>query len=593
MGKKIFKVLKGVAITGASVGGASALGDANLAYAQNVEESMGISETGVIEVTTEVTKEAVTEAVSEVAPEPVSGAATEDVSEVSTEEAENVSVEEIESEITATEEAKVAAEEELGALEEELADAEEQQQIKTGELEAAQAERAEAEQELADVNQAYEDAGYNHEGLDEQQKDVQDKMDEETAAREALKEQHKNLSIGNYYEKEGRSLAKEMILYKLLLTGEVKAEDADKVFFGENFNKDYDNKHFCVKYVKEIDGQPVYVERYFDYVTCDADGNSLFKGDGVNENDSEIVAGINVVEKTPTYKVWTEDPHKVSTYEKNIAGKIKDQKVFGYTFHAAMRDETDGFYAEEGQHKKGADWYSQKEYQQDVKNREEYPNVVAAITTKITTLNERINNITTSLEHISDQINTIQESIKDVSSKIDGFDSTINNLKDKANVISARIAEALAKEAEAREAEARASAARAQAAASQPTAQVAITLESVGGIDDVVTSPAAGVQTRVDFSEPARNQTPSQSAPAQTNTMERLEDVSAPLAVVDVEAPEEIETTIIAEADIAKKADVEKTVTKWNGTTLPVLGGLAAFFAIFKRRKDEEEEKVK
>ena len=39
MGKKIFKVLKGVAITGASVGGASALGDANLAYAQNVEES--------------------------------------------------------------------------------------------------------------------------------------------------------------------------------------------------------------------------------------------------------------------------------------------------------------------------------------------------------------------------------------------------------------------------------------------------------------------------------------------------------------------------------------------------------------------------
>ena len=68
MSKKINDLLKGVAITGAAVGGVSVLGDANIVYASEVEEVLA-SPSGVVEleVQTEVveTEVAVEETVVE------------------------------------------------------------------------------------------------------------------------------------------------------------------------------------------------------------------------------------------------------------------------------------------------------------------------------------------------------------------------------------------------------------------------------------------------------------------------------------------------------------------------------------------------
>ena len=553
MAKKIVSLLKGAAITGVAIGGASALTGADLVFAQELSAEVNEEAELAVEQTVEETVEEThaTEQQDEY-----------EVYSYETVESAQEAITETEVEIAETEELKAEAEIEKDIIVENLVSAQAEQATVSGELADAQSQLADVQQEMADRQQSYEEAGYANEGLDEQEAVVSEKMAEEAAVRAQLYEQNKNLTMDNYYKNEGRQLAKEMILYKLIMTGEVSAEDADKVFFGENFNKNYDDKHYCVKYVKIIDDEPVYVERYFDYVTCDEEGNSMFQGLVENENDSSVVAGINVVEKTPTYKVWTEDPHKVSTYEKNVPGKIKNQTVYGYTFHAAQRDEQAGFYAEEGQQKKGIDWYTQNQYKQDVDNRKEYKDYVEAATTTIANLNDRIAELTATLSNVTNQINNLREDLEDIQVEIQGYDNKIEYLKDKVDALGDRIQEIIASQ----------------------QAQNNVAPQATTAIEDTPVPATTVEQTQEQAVQP------SVIAPVRQVEVQSIEDVQVPLAVMDVEAEEDVAQTVtIPEQEVAKAGETTKSMAIWNGSTLPLLGAIAGFIAFTKVKREEEQ----
>lgn len=563
MGKKVIKVLKGVAITGSAATGISVLTDANLAYAQSLEE--------------EIVEQTLEETVLETEVEAQTELDQYNTYTYETVESAEAAISEAETEIAEAEEERAVAVAEEESVQQELQSAIEEQTSVQSELDTAITEKAALEEEMAAKEQAYQEEGYANEGLDEQQTVIEEKILEETAVREQLDEANKDLTLDNYYKNEGRALAKEMILYKLLLTGEVSAEDADKVFFGENFNHDYVGKHYCVKYVKMVDGEPVYVERYFDYVTCDEEGNSLYQGLVENENDSSIVDGINVVEKTPTYKVWTEDPHKVSTYEKNVPGKIKNQTVFGYTFHAAQRDEQAGWYAEEGQQKKGVDWYTKKQYQQDKANREEYKEYVEVVTAAVSTLDEKIAQLTTTISNITNRIADLRDDLEDIQVVVEGYDNTIDYLKGKVDALTGRIQEIVAGQ-QTQNNEIAQNTTTPVASASR----TATTLASSVAVEEAQVLAATVVQSAEQTPAPAM------AAPTRQVVIQSMQDVQVPLVVMNVEPEEDLtETVTISEQSIAKSSEVTKSMAVWNGATLPLLGTIAGLVAFKKSRSQE------
>ncbi len=590
MAKKVVGLLKGAAITGVAIGGASALTGADLVFAQEIQEEVNAE-------TELVTEQSIEETYVQEQQDEY------DLYSYETVESAEEAVAEAEEEITATEELKAEAEIEKDTIVENLVSAQTEQNTVANELLEAQNQKAAVEQDMVEREQAYHEAGYDQEGLDEQQAVVDEKAEEEAAVRETLSEQGKNLTLDNYYKNEGRQLAKEMILYKLILTGEVSAEDADKVFFGENFNHDYEDKHYCVKYVKIIDDEPVYLERYFDYVTCDEEGNSMFQGLVENENDSSLAAGINVVEKTPTYKVWTEDPHKVSTYEKNVSGKIKNQSVFGYTFHAAQRDEKAGFYAEEGQQKKGVDWYTQKQYQQDANNRNEYKEFVETVTNTLSNLDSKIAELTTTLSNVTNRINTLREDLEDIQVEIQGYDNKVDYLKDKVDALNGRIQDIIA----------------AQQTQNDVEPEIVVTPQIEESLQVVEAPQAVETQQVVEISQASVQRTvsvaasrtieesqvpatvtqveeqvaqPAVEASARQVVIQPIQEIQVPLAVVDIEAEDDMPQTVtIQEQEIAKAAEVAKSLVNWNGSTLPLLGTIAGFVGLTKIKRDDSEAK--
>ena len=161
-------------------------------------------------------------------------------------------------------------------------------------------ERTDVEAQLQAVENTYNNAGYNNTDLAQLEQDVKDLMVQEADARRAVADNKKNLTESNYYQNYARPLAKAIIKYYLVYTGEVSVADLDKVDIGEWFNQGYYDKHFCVRYLNN-EGMPQ--ERFFDFVTCDAAGNPLIKeslSDKFDDTPSNVT-GIVVLEKTPTY----------------------------------------------------------------------------------------------------------------------------------------------------------------------------------------------------------------------------------------------------------------------------------------------------
>ena len=392
MAKKVNNLLKGVAITGATVGGAYILSDANLVYAMEessdgtidvevnetqtetqVEYEAPATETPTAETPATETPAVETPAVAtlvaqapvaeqptaietpqeqpeEVATNPKLMAAPQVLmatapaptdAEVPQEPAETQS----EAPTLTDEELSESAAASLSEEEELLASTSESQSLS---MESTSTSLSEAivtnEADLEAESKAFEESAYSKDGVADKVKDADEALTIVNEALENAKTNKKNLNGNNFYNDDiGRNLAIEMIKLKFLLDGEVDGSRIDDVFY-QFYQKDYYNNHFVVKYIK--DGE--YKERYFDYVTCDEDGDSIYKGQyNYSEDSYDKVFGINVVEKVPEY-----------------IDKAKKQTVWGQTFDYKQRDT----FADAGDYtkNKGKEWYTKNQFLSDL-----------------------------------------------------------------------------------------------------------------------------------------------------------------------------------------------------------------------------------
>ena len=405
MAKKVNNLLKGVAITGATVGGAYIFSDANLVYAME-ETSDGTIDVEVTETPTETqveyvaTEETPAETVVETpaessteTTEETTTETTEETTEETTTETPEETTEETTTETPATLEetatselasdSQVASEtansesmtdeeiyeSESYSLSEEDEELFSNYQSTSESLELTSTSLSETLSEAENTYQS-ESIAYTEKGYDRFSEEESAKLTElETEINRSAElldeyrvqsgEAGKSLDNTEYYSVYGNNLAFQIIQYKLILDGEITTDylyeagnqlgsKVDGVWeyktntcvYSYWNDKGYEFHHFCIKYLKATTQE--YVERYFDYVTCDEEGNSLWENNRVKDNTS-IVRGINMVEKEPVY-----DYNRTN-------GDYYQRVDF-------VPDEERGT-------KKGKDWYTQNDLLADITNR--------------------------------------------------------------------------------------------------------------------------------------------------------------------------------------------------------------------------------
>ena len=586
MGKKISKVLKGVVITGAAVGGFSAFGNANLVFAS--EDVSTDSTTGSIDIQLGTTTS--TDTTTAITDTTTTNTNTVENTNVATNQADTqtdtqtvaqtVDYTDIDSlnTVDELEDAIEVANADIAAENTNIQQAEADIAKANADIEDAVEERTDLQAQLQTATNTYNNAGYNNADLQQLQQQVDALMVQEAAGRQAVIDNPSQnyLTVSNYYRDYGRPLAKAMIKYYLVYTGEVTAAEVDNIEIGEWFDNGYFDKHFCIRY---INPQGELTERYFDYVTADSAGNPMIKetaSDRIGDIPSEAT-GITVLEKTPTYAYYEDgDNTKLVAVENTSANrttyktqlnskKMKTKDFSGNSYLIAQRN---GWSTEKAEDSvKGA----VKIHLNSGKEAVELSAVIQELTNEIQEINSKIDLYN----------NTITTRTADKA----GYEATIENISNAIDNINAKITELTAPQTSTMETApvttgSVASASQtsvSQTVASQTRAAVAQTNTADLAIDNVLTAPTAGVQQEVSFQQPA-------ASPVQA-----IEEVRAPLAVVDLESPEEaVEITTVHDQDVAKSIDLVKASAVWNGSALPLVGALTAFFGFTKLKRETQ-----
>ena len=357
--KKVESLLKGVAITGATVGGASVLGDANLAYAAELgEEQAAASAQGVI--TIEVTQQQQQQVIESTVQTVQEETAQESVEEQAKEETEK-QTEEIDSTITAESESasdseaiqtsELSSESEMAstslseedstisststsALESLTSENESLASTSVSDSEKLASEStslstamSEAEEVYESASTSFSEAGLQDDYLENLIREIEKAQAELKAAQAdaiAHGERLNHTPASNNYYGYGDKLANLLIQYSFYQEG----------YVGEILYSDWDSSNYNTNSVKvtyiDAAGQTKYA--YFDYVTVDQAGDALVPGltTGWGENDNaNIVSGIMVVKKTTQY---TDGAGNVLTwkYETNYAADGTEQTVCKY-----------------------------------------------------------------------------------------------------------------------------------------------------------------------------------------------------------------------------------------------------------------------
>ena len=431
--KKVQSILKGVAITGTAIGGASVLGDADLVYAQAAEEVANEMSSGAV--TVEVTQETTAPATEQVletntpaaeqtfdadtsiaeievnGEEVVSGQADGPV-DSQAEVAEIASTGEEDNEIVITDDELMTQEEydeNMSSLSMATSEFESTSEFVSTSLEAENTALSTAISEAQDNydanSQSFAEAGFENPDIVKKLNDVKEQAEIEQAKRKEYSDATKDLDSGYYNETISRELARELLRYKLVADGELTAAQADSLELkywsadtarGEDV---YECKNFVVRYfVTDENGNQVYKERYFDYVTADGNGKSLFKGGPVNENDSQAVYGINIVEKKPVFG-------KTNT---------KSVTVFGQKMKVPQRIAFE-VCEEEYSGKKGNTYFTENEFLADLANYN-------ALTKSMATLAQTITTVT-------GQLTDLETTAAEKKTELEGTASTLKNAK--------------------------------------------------------------------------------------------------------------------------------------------------------------------
>ncbi|MBO6128740.1 MAG: hypothetical protein J6P79_07560, partial [Pseudobutyrivibrio sp.] len=356
MSKKVESLLKGVAITGATVGGASVLGDANLAYAAELGEEQAAAAEGVLTLEIATEQQAVEQVVESVQTEQVAvqaaeqaetqieeltSDATAQIEEVasgaeqqvdsneaavtseeneasnlastslSNEDSQISSTSAVASDSLSTEDSEIAsvstsAQESLTSENDSLSAASqsvsEQQASEASSLSTAVSE---ANSEYESTSNSFSEAGLEDEYLEDLIRQIEEAKAELEAAQQVAIDNNQGLnhnSTSNNYYGYGDKLANLLIQYAFYQEG----------YVGEIIYSEWDSSNYVTNSVKityiDSTGETKYA--YFDYVTVDSDGNALVPGDNEGfsgtanssqHDNPNVVGGIMVVKKTVEY----------------------------------------------------------------------------------------------------------------------------------------------------------------------------------------------------------------------------------------------------------------------------------------------------
>ncbi len=218
-------------------------------------------------------------------------------------------------------------------------------------------------------------------GLAEQAEIVTSYLEAERIAREAAAQNEMVLTSSNYFNKNAaRGLAEEMLKYKLLQDGMVNAENLRNVKI-EWVGNQYESKYALVQY---LDTNKKYHEEYYDYVTCDPEGNSLFRweiprvtvhGSKVEGDEYALnVGGINVLRKNVKFTDQVLLKDAGTAREREFLYSVYYTENGVRTLYQGQRYVS--YIESENGHYKGYDYYTVNDYEWDVELRGEAGGII-------------------------------------------------------------------------------------------------------------------------------------------------------------------------------------------------------------------------
>lgn len=544
--KRVHSLLKGVAVTGIAVGGASALSDINMVYANELDSLSTNSGEITLPVENSLSKENIEEAKNNTPAEDVPVATSELTDEQLSESA---------AESLSTEEAVIAST--STSLSESLVET-------TNSLSTEIEETSASESELASN---YEANGYANEGLDELETNISGLMTDEAALRQkAIDEEGNVLKTGSYYGTNTlNDLAVSLIRYKLTLEGEItdsyEVKDATTLnkkentfiyhFWSGSGNQAYYLHHYCIKYISALDG--TYHEEYYDYATADADGNSLIQGYDANNNNATDVQGINILKKIPVYN------------EGRMNGDYYQRTDFKVTGQYSV--------------KKGEDWYKTIDYLADVLNRATIPTEISSLSTKNSNLSATLNSV---LASASDSVIASQSANEERLASLATSESASNSASSfKSEMLSLSASESLSESESASLSE---SAAAVMAANNSQSVSASEGSVAPAVSENMITTLTSAIVT--EETEAVNNA----NAPMPHATIQNtMNEADVPLAVVedDLESYDE-QSYLLGDEDTPLSREVDTNTRKWWFGTPAVIAGLAGTTTIKKTKKEKK-----
>ncbi|PHU34327.1 hypothetical protein CSX01_10430, partial [Pseudobutyrivibrio ruminis] len=288
---------------------------------------------------------------------------------------------------------------------------------------------SEAASEYIATSETFITNGYDNAGVAETQQKIAQLEIEEKAQREAIALQRKPaLSMNEYYIPYGRPLAEAMIEYKLLVEGKILYANIQNGNLHTGwYGSTYYDKRYVVKWI-DLDGN--YNEEYFDYVTVDEFGNSLYKDEthqtdinGIPHEDyAPGVYGINVVQKA--YAVTDTVSPKKETF-KNVV--MPDGSVIAKI--VSTRYEFDYTLDDEGKMLKGGDWYTEGTYHSQASERSEMIKNMNSLASAAEQFSEDANAFSTSVTGSTSGFVQLSQTIADLASQVKANSQSLSTYK--------------------------------------------------------------------------------------------------------------------------------------------------------------------
>ena len=535
----------------------------------------------------------------------------------------------------------------LSTVESELSSTSEQLSTSASEAESEYESYSET---MTTTSENYESKNYNIAKLDKLEDDVKTAQSLEIAKRETLAAANKSLD-NEYFEKICRPLAITMIKYNLVIDGKADPNFIDSAQIKYYTPDGYDKKHFCTIYLG-TDGQVH--EEYYDYVTANARGESLFRWSELSEEDvaagitiprnisienySPYVSGINIVEKFVQDNgirengklfsyTFTGDDGTVKTFkitrqsysmEADENGHYKGEYYYGYAFMNSQMDERaelasqmfslSGAIASTGSEVKGY----QSMVDEYVARSNELDSAWSEYIANSTKTAESLSNSTSTSERVaSEQASTAaselastakaesetaasisaSESASVASSESTSTSTSVSTSTSTSSSVSASESASVAS-SQSGSTSASTSASESASASTSVSASEAIEGSESITISNAATEYISDAAGRVDTNVAAGN---SYRQAAVITPIDN--DARVPLAVLDQEILDDDIVDAPANVDVITGIDDDQVARYGElgpngcaGASLPIIGGLTGLFVAAKRRKESKEE---